>query len=128
MTKPIALVIEDHEESADIFSITLRETGFETFIAEDGQTALQLLISQRPTLVVLDLHLPHVSGEEILYWMRQDAQMAQTWVIVATADVRKAKFIENAGDTFSIVLLKPISTGLLHSLASRISNYHLIPS
>ncbi len=128
MTKPIALVIEDHEESADIFSITLRETGFETFVAEDGQTALQLLTSQRPSLVVLDLHLPHISGEEILYWMRQDAQMAQTWVIVATADVRKAKFIENAGDTFSIVLLKPISTGLLHSLASRINNYHLVTS
>lgn len=124
MINPVALIVEDHQEMAEIFALTLQRAQYETYIAEDGQKALEQLAKTTPLLVILDLHLPYVSGLDILHHMRQNVNLMQTWVIVATADARKAKLIEQQEDAYSMVLLKPISPTLLHELATRIRSHH----
>ncbi len=112
-----ALIVEDETDLAIIFSKALQEAGFETQIVRAGDTALMWLASITPQIVVLDLHLPRVSGEEVLKQIRVDERLAATKVIIATADPRMAETLQDKAD---LVLLKPIGFSQLRDLAARL--------
>lgn len=114
-----ALVIEDEQDLAAIFSKALEFAGFQTGVIHNGQEALDRLsdIDQAPTLVLLDYHLPLVSGDEILQFIRGDRRFSGTRVIMATCD--SAAMVEKIEDSADLVLLKPISYIQLRQLASR---------
>ena len=116
MSKPLALIVEDDKKLADIFSITL-QTDFEIEVIADGRTAVSRLAEVVPALVVLDVHLPHVSGLDILQQIRADERLAKTRVIMATADGLRGVDVKGMAD---LVLLKPISPMQLHNLAMRL--------
>lgn len=117
--KPLAFVIEDDADMADIFSAALGTAGFDVTILSDGQKAMDRLdVEPPPRLVVLDLHLPHVSGVDILREkIRATPNLAQIPVILTTADDRLAMEVESDAN---IVLVKPISFSQLSLLASRL--------
>ncbi|MBN1994647.1 MAG: response regulator [Anaerolineae bacterium] len=114
---PFALIIEDDEELAIIFAEALRQAEFEPEIIRDGRAALARLAESRPAVVVLDLHLPHVSGKNILQLIRSSHWLTETRVIIATADPITAEMIRPQAD---LVLLKPISFIQLQLLAARL--------
>lgn len=116
MNKPLAFVIEDDPDLSEIFSMTLRGGGFETEVFLDGQAALNRLTGTAPAIILLDLHLPHVTGATILENIRADGRFAKTAVIVATADARLAEEMHIQAD---LVLLKPVSVDQLRELAQR---------
>jgi DNA-binding response OmpR family regulator len=116
--KPYAMIIEDNKDLALIFGEAFQAAGLNTDVIQDGQTALEHLGILTPSIIILDLHLPYVSGEEILKQIRADERFAETKVIIATADPRKAEMLKDRAD---IVLLKPISFGQLRDLAARLS-------
>jgi CheY-like chemotaxis protein len=116
MNKPLALVIEDDIDLSEIFSRTLRSGGFETEVIRDGQEALNRLAGNPPAVILLDLHLPHVTGATILQNIRANERFAKTAVIVATADARLAEELQVQAD---LVLLKPISIDQMRELARR---------
>lgn len=116
MEKSLALIVEDNEDVAYIFSEAAEEAGFQTEIIMSGDEALKRLASVIPTLVILDLHLPQVHGEDILAQIRSDPRLEKTRVIVATADASKA---EELNDIADLVLLKPIGFFQLRDLAAR---------
>jgi DNA-binding response OmpR family regulator len=117
MSDLFALIVEDETDLAIIFSKALQEAGFETQIVRAGDTALMWLSSTTPQIVVLDLHLPRVSGEEVLQQIRADDRLAETRVIIATADPRMAETLQDQAD---LVLLKPIGFSQLRDLAARL--------
>jgi len=116
---PFALVIEDDPDAAAIFSEALKAAGFEVEIIETGDKALERLNVTTPAMIVLDMHLPYVAGPEILRHVRADPQLAETQVIVATADPSMAESLHDQAD---LVLLKPISFSQLRDLAKRLRN------
>jgi len=116
MSKPLALIIEDDSDLSEIFSVTLRSGGFETEIIRDGQLALDRLAGTPPALILLDLHLPRVTGATILQNIRANERFAKTAVIVASADARLAEEMHVQAD---LVLLKPVSIDQLRELAQR---------
>jgi CheY-like chemotaxis protein len=116
MTNPLALIIEDDEKLAIIFAEALRVAEFETEIIRDGATALTRLAATRPAVVMLDLHLPQVSGRDILHQIRADERLTATRVILATADPITA---ERLRPEANLVLLKPISFNQLRDLVKR---------
>ena len=117
MSSQFALIVEDEIDLAIIFSKALQEAGFETQIVRAGDTALMWLDSTTPEVVVLDLHLPRVSGENILRRIRADDRLAHTQVIIASADPRMAEELQDRAD---LVLLKPIGFSQLRDLAARL--------
>jgi DNA-binding response OmpR family regulator len=117
MSDLFALIVEDETDLAIIFSKALQEAGFETQIVRAGDTALMWLASTTPQIVVLDLHLPRVSGEEVLEQIRADERLKDTKVIIATADPRMAETLQDRAD---LVLLKPIGFSQLRDLAARL--------
>lgn len=112
-----ALIVEDDQDLAIIFAMALQEAGFETQIVRSGDTALMWLSSSKPDVVVLDLHLPRVSGQDILHQIRADERLVGTKVIIATADPRMAETLQDEAD---LVMLKPIGFSQLRDLASRL--------
>lgn len=118
MKKTLALIIEDEADLATIFSEALKAGGFETEIIGDGAEALKRLETVVPKVLVLDLHLPHVSGKDILTNIRSNERLADTRVLVTTADSHMAEIVEDQAD---LVLLKPISFMQLQVLAKRLA-------
>lgn len=117
MNNHTALIIEDDEFLSEIFSKALEAANFEIEIIRDGQAALNRLTDVTPDVVVLDLHLPHVSGQEILHHIRLTPHLANTRVMIATADPLTAELLRKNA---TLVLLKPISFSQMRDLAARL--------
>jgi DNA-binding response OmpR family regulator len=113
-SEPLALIIEDDDKLSIIFTEALRQAGFDTRVIHDGAEALTTIQACQPAVVILDLHLPHVSGDEILRAIRQTESLAHTQVIITTADAILAETLRPQSD---LILIKPISFLQLRDLA-----------
>ena len=118
-TQPLALVIEDDVQLAEIFSKALALADYQTEIIGDGAMAMVRLGQVVPQLIVLDLHIPYVPGNKLLSQIRTDPMLKKSTVIVATADSVLAESLEDQAD---FVLLKPISFAQLRDLAMRLKS------
>lgn len=65
------VIVEDEESLADIYKTRLELLGYICFVAKDGLEALALIEQERPSLVLLDLMLPKLAGDQILRVMRE---------------------------------------------------------
>ena len=115
----LALIVEDDEDLADIFAEALRGIGYEVEHVADGRVAQERLkTGTAPFLILLDMHLPHVSGADLLTnLIKQDERFAKTMVIITTADARMG---DTYGDQVDFVLIKPISFVQLRDLTARL--------
>ena len=64
------VIVEDNTSLADIYKIRLELLGYTCFVAYDGRTALEIIERELPNLVLLDLMVPKVAGDQILEIMR----------------------------------------------------------
>ncbi len=114
----LALIIEDDEDLASIFAEALRGVGVEVEHVADGTVAQERLKNKEaPYLVLLDMHLPHVSGADLLADMKSDERFKDTIIIITTADARMG---ETYGEQADFVMIKPISFVHLRDLTSRL--------
>ena len=120
--KPLALIVEDDEDLSIIFSEALNAAGFQTETIRNGQLALDRLHVVTPEVVSLDMHLPGVSGIDILKYIRSEKRLALTNVVVTTAD---AVMAEQVRETADFVLIKPITFGQLRDLTARLSSHSI---
>ena len=114
----LALIVEDDEDLANIFAEALRGIGYNVELAADGKAAQERLRNDIPPfLILLDMHLPHISGADLLAEIKQDERFAKTTIILTTADARMG---ETYGDQADFVLIKPISFVQLRDLTNRL--------
>jgi len=115
----LALIIEDDEDLANIFAEALRGVGFEVEHVADGQTAQERLRKGSvPFLILLDMHIPYISGADLLTnVIRVDERLAKSIVIITTADARMGEAYTEQAD---FVMIKPISFVQLRDLTSRL--------
>jgi len=118
MNEPLALIVEDDEDINEIFREALSAAGFATEVARDGQSAMDFLEKTVPTIVILDLHLPNVSGETILRKIRSSPILEKIRVVLTTADAVAAEFLRSQAD---FVMVKPISYIQLRDLTKRLN-------
>jgi CheY-like chemotaxis protein len=115
----LALIIEDDEDLANIFAEALRGVDFEVEHVADGKKAQERLLNGTPPyLILLDMHLPHISGGELLTnILKKDERFEKTTVIITTADARMGDAYR---DQVDFVLIKPISFVQLRDLTKRL--------
>lgn len=65
------VIVEDNVSLADIYKIRLEMLGYTCFVAYEGLQALSLIEKERPDLVLLDLMVPKMAGDQILENMRK---------------------------------------------------------
>ena len=115
----LALIVEDDEDLAQIFAEALRGVGFQVELLADGEAAQERLKKGTvPYLILLDMHVPHISGGDLLTnIIRKDKRLAKAIVIITTADARMGEAYTELAD---FVMIKPISFIQLRDLTSRL--------
>jgi two-component system alkaline phosphatase synthesis response regulator PhoP len=99
------LVVDDEPDLLKVAAFRLKKSGYEVLIATDGQLALDLLKTNTPDLILLDLVLPKVNGEQVLNMIKDDERLQNIPVILFTASVERIK--KMAADDY---LIKPFET------------------
>ena len=117
MEELLAFVIEDDHNLALAFAEALEYADYQVEVMHDGVAAKKKLEEKVPAIVILDLHIPHIMGTEILEYIRNEPRLADVRVIVATADNRLANKLTSSAD---LVLLKPVGFKQLLDLATRL--------
>ncbi|MGB7874272.1 MAG: response regulator [Anaerolineales bacterium] len=119
--KPLAYLVEDNKDTVTIFRGALELADYEVEVAYDGAVAQKRLTEIVPDLIILDLHIPNVSGDKVLLQIRSDERLKETRVFLATADANMAAQLR---DQAELVLLKPIGFMQLRDLAERFRPKH----
>ncbi len=106
------LIVEDEEDGATLIGETLRIVGYETASTTEGFSAGARMISFRPDVITLDLHMPGLNGLQIIQFIRSMRQFLQTRILVISglkeSELRQARSL-GADDVIS----KPIDLNLL---------------
>lgn len=117
--RPSVLIIEDSKDLSGLFAEILEMNGAHAEIFTDGAEAMKRLAHDCPDLILLDMHLPHVSGMEILTYIRESAHLSAAKVVAITAN---ALLINDLQDIADLTLLKPVSFDQISDLTSRLLN------
>jgi len=105
----LILIVEDEKDLVDLMQFNLRQAGFETASARDGEEALALMRHKTPDLVLLDLMLPGVPGTEVCRQLKSSPRTKNVPVIMVTArgeEVDRVVGFELGADDF---VTKPFS-------------------
>ena len=85
MSRETILVVDDHAAVARALVALARDLGYDATAAYGGREALQRVRDDRPSLVLLDLQMPDVSGFDVLRALRADRRFDGMPVVVCSA-------------------------------------------
>ena len=100
------LIVDDETMVTDFLQPYLSKSGFVVFIAHTGKKALEIFRKHSISLVILDLMLPDITGEEICKTIRS---IARTPIIMLTAKVQESNILEGLRIGADDYLVKPAS-------------------
>lgn len=106
MAQERILVVEDEPGIRRVVRAYLERAGYEVLEAGSGEEALDLVASRRPSLVILDLMLPGIPGEEVCRCLRRDSDIP---VIMLTARAHEDDRIAGLGMGADDYVVKPFS-------------------
>lgn len=113
------LIIEDDKMSQLVLSRFLCGLGSRVMLAEDGLEGLLLAKASRPDIIILDSHIPGMSGKDTLTCIREDALLKDIPVIIASGDPFKEASEELLQAGANEYMIKPIEFKMLHATLSR---------
>jgi two-component system response regulator RegX3 len=108
------LVVEDEESLADSVRYNLEREGYAVAVAVDGRRALERLREEPPSLVILDLMLPEVSGLDVCRAIRAESDVPIIMVTAKDSEADKVTGLELGADDY---VTKPFS---MRELVSRV--------
>lgn len=118
------LVVEDDSNIASFIGAVLQANGYDAIMAANGMTAISMITSHCPDLVILDLTLPDIDGMEILSRLRTWSSMPVIIVSARGRERDKVYALDQGADDYitkpfgSAELLARIRTALRHSRTS----------
>ena len=104
------LIADDEPNIVVSLEYLMKRAGYQVLVARDGQQALDLLRSERPALVLLDLMMPVKSGIEVCQELRADETLRGTKVLMLTAKGRDTDVQKGLGVGADAYMTKPFST------------------
>jgi DNA-binding response OmpR family regulator len=113
MGKPQILIVEDDRSLAEVLEYNLRQDGYQTLVANNGQDGLQQAKLRSPDLVVLDLMLPLVDGLEICRRLRADPVTRHILVLMLTAKTEETDEVVGFAVGTDDYVAKPFSVKVL---------------
>jgi two-component system, OmpR family, response regulator RegX3 len=108
------LVVEDEESLADSVRYNLEREGYAVSVATDGRHALERFRADAPSLVILDLMLPEVSGLDLCRMIRSESDVPIIMVTAKDSEADKVTGLELGADDY---VTKPFS---MRELVSRV--------
>lgn len=100
------LIIEDEKSVSEILKSYLEKEGYKVFITESGLKGIELFRKEKFNLVILDLMLPDIEGEEVCKILRR---ISDVYIFMLTAKVALSDKIEGLNIGADEYLTKPLS-------------------
>jgi len=109
------LVVDDERKIREVVGAYLERQGYQVALFEDGESALAAMTRQRPSLVVLDLMLPDIPGEEVARALRGVSDVPIVMLTARSSENDRVAGLELGADDY---LVKPFS---VRELAARVA-------
>jgi two-component system, OmpR family, response regulator RegX3 len=106
MGSATVLVVDDERKIRDLVRAYLERDGYAVMLADSGQVALQVAARVRPDLVVLDLMLPDLAGEEVARSLRTISEVPIVMLTAKAAEEDRVAGLRMGADDY---LVKPFS-------------------
>jgi DNA-binding response OmpR family regulator len=100
------LIVDDEPAVCDLLVYNLRKAGYETLVAHDGLTALEMTRKESPDLILLDLMLPGMDGLEVCRTLRKDNRIPVIMLTARGEEIDRVVGLEMGADDY---LAKPFS-------------------
>jgi two-component system sensor histidine kinase ChiS len=101
--------VEDEPDTAEMFAEMMRLSGYQVYKSYGGAAALELIDEHKPDAVVLDVMMPDLSGLDVLRQMRQNPEMVDIPVVVASAKSLPTDIQAGLDAGASVYLTKPVT-------------------
>ncbi|MDR1687093.1 MAG: response regulator transcription factor [Clostridiales bacterium] len=100
------LIVDDEPKITEVIAAYLAKSGYAAVIAADGRQALNLYASENPDMIILDLMLPFISGEDICRQIRQKSNVPIIMVTAKANEDSKVSCLNMGADDY---ITKPFS-------------------
>jgi CheY-like chemotaxis protein len=126
MADPKVLVIDDDEDLHTLYSLYLQGESFKILQAYNGLQGLEMVEKEKPDLIVLDMIMPVLDGEEFFIKLRLEKKITDIPVIIASVNEKIPEKLFELGNIYA-VLKKPFTIETLvgkikEALANRASS------
>jgi DNA-binding response OmpR family regulator len=103
------LIVDDEPNIVMSLEYTFKKNNFEVFIARDGQEALDLLQTQLPDIIILDVMMPTVDGYATLEQIKKEERLKHCKVIFLSAKNKEKDIEKGLSLGASLYVTKPFS-------------------
>lgn len=110
MNNATILVVDDEPQIRRVLRATLSSNGYEVVEAKDGQEAIEMVIRERPDLILLDVNMPGMSGLEACSKIRLSFEGPIIMVTVRNSEQDKVVALDSGADDY---VVKPFAIGEL---------------
>ena len=116
MTQQKILIVDDDEDLHTLYGLYLQGESFRILRAYNGKEALEILDKEKPDLIVLDMIMPVMDGEEFFIKLRTEKNIKDIPVIIASVNEKIAPKLFELGNIYT-TLKKPFT---IETLVSKI--------
>jgi len=113
------LVVDDNHDAADTCAIFLRSLGHNVHVAYDGFSALDLVKSTLPEVIILDIGMPVMTGYTVAERIRENRALSPPLIVAVTAHGEPEARVRSAKSGIDLHLLKPADMAELAILLQR---------
>jgi two-component system cell cycle response regulator DivK len=114
------LIVEDNQDNRELVIKVLRNKGFETVEAVDGEDAIEKAVSEKPDLILLDISLPKLDGYEVAKRLKSMEEFQEIPIVAFTAHAMKGDREKVIVAGFEGYISKPIN---IRELPDQIKSY-----
>jgi len=114
------LIVDDNKDSAESLAILLQLVGNEVHVVHDGPSALEAMKELRPTVVLLDIGLPGMSGHEVARKMRETPEGKDAVLIAQTGWGQEEDRLRSTEAGCDAHLVKPLDLAALQNVLAKL--------
>ncbi|MBU4319498.1 MAG: response regulator [Nitrospinae bacterium] len=103
------LIVEDNEDSRELVVKVLKNKGYQTIEAADGEEALEKVAAEKPDLILLDISIPKIDGYEVAKRLKGQEEFRDTPIVALTAHAMKGDREKVIAAGFEGYITKPIN-------------------
>jgi len=107
------LIIEDESDIGELLEYNLQKEGYDTILANNGESGLQIAKKEKPNLLILDLMLPGIDGLDVCRLIKSDSDTKDISIVMLTALGQEEDIVKGLESGADDYITKPFSFKVL---------------